>query len=227
MDRIETIKRLQSADRKRIQSWTDKTQGSPLAADLWKEDLELYEAHQKNNALMKHRHEQLDAKIMGNRARKLAKACAEVDELDMLRKERKKLVESEKELKARMDLEKVNKRLAFASKQQDEFKEHLENNLRKRGTLMRAHSDFFTDELVDGEEKQEEDEEAKEAFQAQARNSLSRHSLLGSLEAPGEREARGEDDSLSRPMSMPMLAEDGAGSGRRVADAGEVAAGPC
>jgi len=116
MDRVKQVQRLHNYAKVGIERWTKKTKENPFSVDLWKEDSEIYETHQKYNALNKQRHERLDAQKTEHRARKLAKACGEVDELAELRKEKKRLVEKEKELKARMDLDKVNRRLAFASK---------------------------------------------------------------------------------------------------------------
>lgn len=161
-DRTRQKDRLRDTRREREARWGNKLQDSPFAVDLWAEDLDIYERNQHMNKTAKIRRYQDKVKTMAFRANMIAEACGEVDELQDLRAEKKKLIESQKELKARLDLEKVNKRMANAARKSEAHATHLENKLRSRGTLTRAHSDFFTDKYMGvGSDSEEEEEESR------------------------------------------------------------------
>merc|ERR1719486_1587333 len=98
--------------RERDERWTRKLQRSPFAVDLVAENQRIDEENRVRDHV-----EQRKQKLMKQRAREahnaiFKRAIAESDELDLLRQEKRMLLENEKELKALRDVEKSNARTA-------------------------------------------------------------------------------------------------------------------
>merc|ERR1719171_2603145 len=98
--------------RERDERWTRKLQKSPFAVDLVAENQRIDEENRVRDHI-----EQRKQKLMQQRNREahnaiFQKAVAESDELDLLRQEKRMLLENEKELKALRDVEKSNARTA-------------------------------------------------------------------------------------------------------------------
>merc|ERR1719156_366802 len=103
---------MSSARRERNERWTRKLQRSPFVVDLVAENQRIDEENRVRDHV-----EQRKQKLMKARSREahnaiFQKAVAESDELDLLRQEKRMLLENEKELKALRDVEKSNARTA-------------------------------------------------------------------------------------------------------------------
>merc|ERR1719171_2840340 len=98
--------------RERDERWTRKLQKSPFAVDLVAENQRIDEENRVRDHI-----EQRKEKLMQQRNREahnaiFKRAVAESDELDLLRQEKRMLLENEKQLKALRDVEKSNARTA-------------------------------------------------------------------------------------------------------------------
>merc|ERR1719486_743088 len=98
--------------RERDERWTRKLQRSPFAVDLVAENQRIDEENRVRDHI-----EQRKQKLMQQRNREahnaiFKRAVAESDELDLLRQEKRMLLENEKQLKALRDVEKSNARTA-------------------------------------------------------------------------------------------------------------------
>merc|ERR1719335_398291 len=103
---------MSSSRRERDERWTRKLQRSPFAVDLVAENQRIDEENRVRDHV-----ELRKQKLMKARAREahnaiFKRAIAESDELDLLRQEKRMLLENEKELKALRDVEKSNARTA-------------------------------------------------------------------------------------------------------------------
>mmetsp|Transcript_82947 Transcript_82947/g.173673 ORF Transcript_82947/g.173673 Transcript_82947/m.173673 type:complete len:200 (+) Transcript_82947:43-642(+) len=112
-----------NAHRERLMRWGQKLSSNPLVTDLWAEDQAIFEqnvASQKAEKLRTWRR----TKQQEQEARAIIEmAAAEVDEMEILRAEKRRLVQNTKNLKAVRDLEKTNARVAkvMESKRQHEM----------------------------------------------------------------------------------------------------------
>merc|ERR1739848_123207 len=96
----------------RDQRWSRKTQRSPFAVDLVAEDQRIDEENRVRDQIA-----QRKSKLLANRQREahnaiFKQAVLESDELEVLRREKRLLLENEKQLKAMKDVEKTNARTA-------------------------------------------------------------------------------------------------------------------
>merc|ERR550514_131974 len=103
---------LHSARKEREERWVRKTQKSPFAVDLVAETQRIDEESRVRDHI-----DQRKQKLMHQRNREahnaiFKRAVAESDELDVLRQEKRTLLENEKLLKAMRDVERSNARTA-------------------------------------------------------------------------------------------------------------------
>merc|ERR1719181_239275 len=103
---------MSSSRRGRDERWTRKLARSPFAVDLVAENQRIDEENRVRDHV-----ELRKQKLMKQRSREahnaiFKRAVAESDELDLLRQEKRMLLEHEKELKALRDVEKSNARTA-------------------------------------------------------------------------------------------------------------------
>merc|ERR1719321_1547154 len=106
------LEKLSASQRERDERWSRKLQRSPFAVDLVAENQRIDEENRVRDHV-----EQRKQKLMKQRSREahnaiFKRAVAESDELDLLRQEKRMLLENEKELKALRDVEKSNARTA-------------------------------------------------------------------------------------------------------------------
>jgi hypothetical protein len=138
-------KRMQMDKAKREQRWTQKTEGHPFATDQWALDAKIYDANRVKDARTSDMGKSAARASMDDQTRRRHEKTAEIDVLGNLRREKKKLQEDQKELKARLDLYKVEKRCNAAQLKADMRSEAHQDMLARRGTLNKSHSDFFTE----------------------------------------------------------------------------------
>lgn len=144
-EKVETWKRMQADKAKREARWTQKMEGHAFHTDLWAEDEQLWDLNQVVDAKARTRERSAEKAALKDQADRRKAKVGEVDQLDILRKEKKKLQEDQKELKARLDLDKVDKRCAAAKYKADMKWDAHQTKLADMGHLDRSHSDFFTD----------------------------------------------------------------------------------
>mmetsp|Transcript_126094 Transcript_126094/g.392549 ORF Transcript_126094/g.392549 Transcript_126094/m.392549 type:complete len:194 (-) Transcript_126094:66-647(-) len=109
-ERSDFVRTMQSTHKERVERWTRKTEGSPLDADLWAEDQKVFlinKSRDRSEMWEKKRAEKLQREA--HQAITL-RTLAEVDELELLRREKRQLVENEKQLRALKDVERTNGR---------------------------------------------------------------------------------------------------------------------
>mmetsp|Transcript_75384 Transcript_75384/g.172625 ORF Transcript_75384/g.172625 Transcript_75384/m.172625 type:complete len:243 (-) Transcript_75384:116-844(-) len=120
-ERGEYLMEMHRSKRERDQKWNRKLQRSPFAVDLVAENQRIDEEN-RVRAQIQLRKERLAA----HRQREahnviFRRAVSETDELEILRREKRILLENEKQLKAMRDVEKTNARAAaFVQKVRDE-----------------------------------------------------------------------------------------------------------
>jgi len=111
-DRQHHLEKLESTRGERDERWVRKLQRSPFAVDLVAENQRIDEENRVRDHV-----EQRRQRLMAQRNREahnavFKRATAETDELDMLRAEKRMLLENERQLKALRDVEKSNARTA-------------------------------------------------------------------------------------------------------------------
>jgi len=153
-EKITACKRMQADKSKREERWLQKTASSPFGVDLWAEDEALYVKHTVNNAKARERERLTLTGTLQDRQDRTRAKVGEIDTLGNLRKEKKKLLEDQKELKARLDLDKVDKRCAAAQLKVDMKVEAHQDMLADKGHLDRTPSDFCTDEMLSPMERE-------------------------------------------------------------------------
>lgn len=144
-EELDSMRRKQTDRAKREERWTRKTAAHPFAKDLWEEDVQIYDLNRVNDAKHRERQRLAGSAVVQDQTRRRQAKVADVDQLDILRKEKKKLQEDQKELKARLDLDKVDRRCAAAKLKADMVLDAHQEMLANKGHLDRSHSDFFTD----------------------------------------------------------------------------------
>lgn len=144
-EKVAAWRRMQADKDKREARWTQKTEAHPFHVDLWAEDEDIYAHHRVNDTRFRTREKAAAKAVLKDSADRRVAKVAEVDQLDILRKEKKKLQEDQKELKARLDLDKVDNRCAAAKYKADMKWDAHQERLADMGHLDRSHSDFFTD----------------------------------------------------------------------------------
>merc|ERR1719203_1742112 len=103
---------MRASHMERVMRWTQKTQSSPLAVDLWAEDERKFEHTRAKQAAEKRQKLRMERQELAAHSTILDKASAEQDELEMLRAEKRQLAFNQKRLKAMKDVEKSNARVA-------------------------------------------------------------------------------------------------------------------
>mmetsp|Transcript_4468 Transcript_4468/g.12525 ORF Transcript_4468/g.12525 Transcript_4468/m.12525 type:complete len:190 (-) Transcript_4468:93-662(-) len=105
---------VRAAHEERVQRWTEKLSSSPFHVDQWAQDEAKY--HQSKKLLVLERKNKARMERQQQEAHNLIldRASADIDELEMLRAEKRRLVENTKKLKAMKDVEKTNSRVAKA-----------------------------------------------------------------------------------------------------------------
>merc|ERR1719321_2058101 len=111
-NRTQYLGEMSNSRRERDERWTRKLQRSPFAVDLVAENQRIDEENRVRDHV-----ELRKQKLMKARSREahnaiFKRAVAESDELDLLRQEKRMLLENEKQLKALRDVEKSNARTA-------------------------------------------------------------------------------------------------------------------
>merc|ERR1712039_518425 len=106
------LEKLNTSQRDRDERWYHKLQRSPFAVDLVAENQRIEEENRVRDHV-----EQRRQRLMARRNREahnsiFKRATAEADELDLLRTEKRLLLENERQLKALRDVEKSNARTA-------------------------------------------------------------------------------------------------------------------
>lgn len=145
LEKLQTWKRMQVDKTKRESRWTHKMEAHPFHVDLWAEDEQLYAQNRASDSQTRLRERASEKAASKDQADRRRAEVAKVDQLDILRKEKKKLQEDRKELKARLDLDKVNRRCDAAKYKADIKVEAHQCKLADMGLLDRSHSDFFTE----------------------------------------------------------------------------------
>lgn len=153
-EHLDVKNRMKTDKTQREQRWTKKTAGSPFGVDLWQEDSKLYSAHTMCNASKTSRQKTTANAMMQDQTNRCQAAMNEIDTLGNLRKEKKQLQLDQRELKARLDLDKVEKRCAAAQLKADTIAEEHQEMLAGKGHLDRAHSDFFTEPRLSAAERE-------------------------------------------------------------------------
>lgn len=150
---LEAAQRKRNDRAQREERWTKKTATSPFGVDQWQEDVQLYDQNQAGNKKSRERQRLAAREVMQDQTKRRKAKIGEVDVLDNLRRERKKLQEDQKELKARLDLDKVDKRCEAAQGKADAEKEAHLQRLADKGQMDMMSSDAFLVERLNPEER--------------------------------------------------------------------------
>lgn len=129
--------------------------GTPFGVDLWQEDAQIYDNHRTTDARIRRGERRTANTAAQDQAKRRMDKVTEVDVLGNLRKERKRLQEDQRELKARLDLDKVDRRCAAAQSKADARLEAHQLKLAEKGHLDRMASDVFTQERLNPRERLE------------------------------------------------------------------------
>lgn len=152
-DKYDAWLRMQKDKDEREARWVQKTANHAFAVDLWEEDQQIYGRCQAHNIKDKERQRQTAKAMMNNSQSKIKAKIDEIDVLGGLRTEKKKLHLDQKELKARLDLDKVEKRLFNVKLKEDAKHEAHQQMLASKGHLDRSHSDFFTEHRLSPQQR--------------------------------------------------------------------------
>lgn len=153
-DKLDADKRLQIDKAKRRERWTTLTAENPMQVDQWEEDEQIYVVNQAIGARTTDRERSAAKAGMQDQANRRLAKLADVDVLGNLRSEKKKLQEDQKDIKARLDLDKVDKRCAAAKHKEDTRIEAHHQKLASKGHLTRSNSDFFTEKRLSPYERE-------------------------------------------------------------------------
>jgi len=152
-EKYDTWLRMQKDKDEREARWVQKTSNNAFGVDLWEEDQQIYGRCQAFNAKDKERLRQTATAMMNNSQSKIKAKIGEIDVLGGLRREKKKLHMDQKELKARLDLDKVDKRLFNVKVKEEAKHEAHQEMLAGKGHLDRSHSDFFTEHRLSPQQR--------------------------------------------------------------------------
>lgn len=110
MEQQERAKRLQKirARRQHIDRWQQKTAKSPFNVNLVADNERLDEEHRLRALENARRTKELDKRARDAKNEVILKALTESSDLELLRREKRAIIEEEKRLKALLDLEKTN-----------------------------------------------------------------------------------------------------------------------
>merc|ERR1719330_2002606 len=106
------VEKMLSTQRDREERWSRKLQRSPFAVDLVAENQRIDEENRVQRTMESRRQRLLAQREREAHNAIFKRATAETDELDQLRREKRLLLENEKQLKALKDVEKSNARTA-------------------------------------------------------------------------------------------------------------------
>merc|ERR1719207_188468 len=139
----ETYRReLLSSKYEREQRWIRKTTRSPFAVDLVAEDQRIDEENRVRTEIAQRKQKLLAARHNEAHNAIFKRAVAESDELEILRKEKRVLLQNEKQLKAMRDVERTNARTAQIQAQkermEDERQERREKEAADRAAKLAA-----------------------------------------------------------------------------------------
>jgi len=157
-----TAKRMQLDKAKREERWTKKYESHAFHTDLWAEDEAVYTQGKIVAEKTLTRERALETAKLKDAAFRRTEKIGDIDHLEVLRKEKKRLQEDQKQLKALLDVDKVDKRCAAAQYKMQMNKEALEMKIAEMGHLDRSHSDFFTDKRLHHEERRALREKAQQ-----------------------------------------------------------------
>jgi hypothetical protein len=121
----------------REQRWVRKTTKSPFAVDLVAEDQRIEEENRVREDIATRKGKLLAARHNEAHNAIFKRAVAESDELEILRKEKRVLLQNEKQLKAMRDVERTNARTAQIQAQKERMEEDRQDR-REKETAERA-----------------------------------------------------------------------------------------
>lgn len=137
MEQQERTKRLQKirARRQHIDRWQQKTAKSPFHVNLVAETERLDEEHRLRASENARRAKELDKRARLAKSEVIIKALTETSDLELLRREKRAIIEEEKRLKALMDLEKTNshRKMDLIAAKNAEKKRRQEKESYRRG----------------------------------------------------------------------------------------------
>mmetsp|Transcript_14757 Transcript_14757/g.42305 ORF Transcript_14757/g.42305 Transcript_14757/m.42305 type:complete len:195 (+) Transcript_14757:80-664(+) len=109
-DRVGFIKEMQRTHKERTDRWVRLTETNPLSADLWAEDQKVFLTNCSRDKAEKLERRRMEKMAREAHSAVLKSTLGEVDELELLRAEKRLLVENSKQLKALKDVERTNGR---------------------------------------------------------------------------------------------------------------------
>merc|ERR1712232_170139 len=109
-DKMDQLERMQVDKKSREQRWTQKLAGHPFAVDQWSEDVRIYDRNRARDSEEQQRRRKAYQKEIEERGAKIKQNCEEVDDMEEKRKERKRLIDEQKVLKIRLDIERKTRR---------------------------------------------------------------------------------------------------------------------
>ena len=115
----------------REQRWVRKTSRSPFAVDLVAEDQRIEEENRVREDIASRKAKLLSARHNEAHNAIFKRAVAESDELEILRKEKRVLLQNEKQLKAMRDVERTNARTAQIQAQKERMEEERQDKREK------------------------------------------------------------------------------------------------
>jgi hypothetical protein len=115
----------------REQRWVRKTGRSPFAVDLVAEDQRIEEENRVREDIANRKAKLLAARHNEAHNAIFKRAVAESDELEILRKEKRVLLQNEKQLKAMRDVERTNARTAQIQSQKERMEEDRQERREK------------------------------------------------------------------------------------------------
>merc|ERR1719191_1902569 len=115
----------------REQRWVRKTTRSPFAVDLVAEDQRIEEENRVREDIASRKAKLLAARHNEAHNAIFKRAVAESDELEILRKEKRVLLQNEKQLKAMRDVERTNARTAQIQAQKERMEEDRQQRREK------------------------------------------------------------------------------------------------
>jgi len=107
-EKLDQLRRMRVTNNAREARWCQKLADHPFSRDLWKEDVKIYDRNRAKDAAEQKRRKDTLQREIEDRGNQIKKKCTEVDELEVLRKERRCLLENHKVLKTRLDIERKN-----------------------------------------------------------------------------------------------------------------------
>eukprot|EP00440_Ansanella_granifera_P073853 gb/GFBE01080135.1/.p1 GENE.gb/GFBE01080135.1/~~gb/GFBE01080135.1/.p1 ORF type:complete len:290 (+),score=61.45 gb/GFBE01080135.1/:1-870(+) len=132
-DRRQHFDRMLASQRDRDQRWGRKLQKSPFAVDLVAENQRIDEENRVRQIVEQRRAKSAAARSREAHNKIFKRATAEADELEHLRREKKLLLENERQLKALRDVEKSNARTVQILQARKQRQAQREEEMEARG----------------------------------------------------------------------------------------------